>query len=156
MRIPLAGCLAVSFSMTGAALRAQAPANDRIREGETKQQELQVQAQSLIAEWSAMIADYERNGIAGDDVKPVKNLLALLSKLSDSDMKKVVDLLQQARSTKDPKAALRAVEAYGSRGPRRAPEEGAPVSLPAVAWADADSAPSANSKLCAWVSDNTI
>ena len=33
---------------------------------------------------------------------------------------------------RDPKAALRAVEAYGSRGPRRAPEEGAPVSLPAV------------------------
>ena len=63
-----------------------------------------------------MIADYERNGIAGDDVKPVKNLLALLSKLSDSDMKKVVDLLQQARSTKDPKAALRQVaEAYSGQ-----------------------------------------
>ena len=116
LRGPLVCCLTVLFSFPGAALYSQTPDNDRVRENETEQRELQVQAQGLIAEWSAMIADYERNGIADDDVKPVKNLLGLMSKLNDADMKKVIELLQQARATKDPKAALQQVaEAYSGQ-----------------------------------------
>ena len=78
------------------------PTAERIREGEVKQQQLRGDAQRLVEQLDAMLGEYDRNGLAGEETKTVQALRETLAKLSGSEMKAVVDLLEKARGAADP------------------------------------------------------
>ncbi|MEA3207255.1 MAG: hypothetical protein QOE70_312 [Chthoniobacter sp.] len=89
---------------------------DRIREGEVRQEQLRGEGQALVERLEAMLGDYERNGLAGDDVKTVDSLRAAIKRLTTGEMKDVVDLLEKARGVADEGAAKKTVaEAYASQ-----------------------------------------
>ncbi len=90
--------------------------SDRIREGEVKQQQLQGDAGQLAGQLETMIGEYERNGLAGEDADTVRSLRDALQKLSSSEMKQVIDLLEKARAVTDAGEAKKTVsEAYASQ-----------------------------------------
>ena len=76
-------------------------APDRIRESETTQQQLATDARKLVAQLEAMLGEYDRNGLAGEDVGVVKKLRDTLDNLSGREMQAIVDLLQKARAVTD-------------------------------------------------------
>lgn len=80
-----------------------------LREGEVKQQQIQSDSKNLVVQLDAMIGEYERNGIKGDETEALKKLRAVLANLSESEMKRVIDLLQQARVAGDSRAILQQV-----------------------------------------------
>jgi len=91
-----------------------APANptaDRIREGEVKQEQLRGDAQRLVEQLDAMLGEYERNGLAGEETKTVQALRETLAKLGSGEMKQVVELLEKARGTADAGEARKGVSA---------------------------------------------
>ena len=77
------------------------PAAERIREGEVKQEQLRGDAQRLVEQLDAMLGEYERNGLAGEETKTVQALRETLAKLGGGEMKQVVELLEKARGTVD-------------------------------------------------------
>ena len=77
------------------------PATERIREGEVKQEQLRGDAQRLVEQLDAMLGEYERNGLAGEETKTVQALRETLARLGGSEMKQVVELLEKARGTVD-------------------------------------------------------
>ena len=91
----------------------QAPRNDRLLQSELKQQQIQRTTQRVGDQLSAIIGEFERNGIAGEDVKVLRAIHMVLNRLSEKDMAQVVTLLQQAQKAPDDNAAKKEVmEAY--------------------------------------------
>src|SRR5438046_4431464 len=87
-------------------VRAEAPpANDRILQQELKQQQLRTTTQRVGDQLEAIIAEFDRNGIAGEDVKVLKAIRAVLGKLTAKDMERVIAFLQESRAANDPTAA---------------------------------------------------
>src|SRR5438067_12921555 len=78
------------------AQQSQAPDEEHLREGAIRQQQIQGESQKLLAQWDAMIGEYERNGLSSEELNALKKLRAAIAKLSDSDMRKVIELLQNA------------------------------------------------------------
>jgi len=83
--------------------------SEEIRDGEVKQQQLQGEASGLAGQLDAMIGEYQRNGLGGEDVDTVKALRDSLNRLSGTEMQQVVTLLEKARSTNDAGAARKVV-----------------------------------------------
>jgi len=79
------------------------------REGAAKQEQIQSSSQKLGNELSAMIDEYERNGLNGDETKNLKSLKGVISRLSDADMEKIVVLLRSAAEPADEKTAISAI-----------------------------------------------
>jgi trimeric autotransporter adhesin len=82
---------------------------DRIRENEQRQAQLSVDARQLVGALDAMLGEYARNQIAGEDVLVVQNLRASIERLSTAEMRQVIDLLQQARAVPDAGTGTRTV-----------------------------------------------
>src|SRR6478735_6126016 len=78
-------------------VRAESVA-DRFRENEQKQEQLAGEARQLMAGLDVMLGEYERNGLAGEDVAVVQRLKAAIGILGGAEMRQVVDLLQRARA----------------------------------------------------------
>src|SRR5881396_2764451 len=96
------GFAAAIASLT-ATLPAQvaAPSNDRILQQELKQQQIRTTTQRVGDQLASIIAEFDRNGIAGEDVKVLRAIRGVLGKLTDKDMEKVLQLLQQSRESRD-------------------------------------------------------
>src|SRR5688572_221469 len=95
---------------------AQPP--DRILQQEVKQQQLKSTTQKVAGQLAAIIDEFQRNGIEGEDVKVLRAIGGVLGKLSENDMERVVSLLQQARQMPDANASTqKATDAYaGQKG----------------------------------------
>lgn len=107
----VAGLLALAVSASG-----QVPRNDRLLQSELKQQQIQRTTQRVGDQLSAIIGEFDRNGIAGEDVKVLRAIHAVLNRLSEKDMAQVVTLLQQAQKATDDNAAKKDVmEAYSGQ-----------------------------------------
>lgn len=88
-------------------------ANDRLLQQELKQGQIRHATQRVADQLAAVIAEFERNQIAGEDVKVLRAVRSVLGMLSEKDMQVVIAFLQQARDTSDPAAGQqRATEAY--------------------------------------------
>ena len=74
---------------------------EQIRAGEAKQTQIKAQTQNVAAQLGAIIDEFKRNGLDGQDVEVLEAIRRVLGKLSDEEMKKVIDALQEARSAPD-------------------------------------------------------
>ena len=89
---------------------------DRLLQSELKQQQIQRTTQRVGEQLSAIIDEFERNGIAGDDVRVLRAIRSVLHRLSDKEMATVVAILQQAQKAGDDNSAKKGVvEAYASQ-----------------------------------------
>ncbi len=95
---------------------AEAPVpGDTLQQQEQKQKQLKVTTKKVGDQLELIIAEFDRNGIAGEDVKVLRAIRSVLDQLSEKDMARVIEFLQQAR-TDDPAAATRpATEAYAAQ-----------------------------------------
>ena len=98
------------------ATSANAPANNYLQPELTKQQQIKSTTSRVGAQLEAIIAEFDRNGITGEDVKVLRAIRGVLDKLSEKDMAKVLEFLQQSRAATDPAtAAQSATEAYAGQ-----------------------------------------
>ncbi len=102
-----------SMAITPAVVRSAAPAGgltpDAIRAGEARQQQIKSQTSQITFQLQAIIDEFKRNGLGGEDVKVLEAIRDVLGKLSDTEMKKVIAALQEARSVTDFNASRRSV-----------------------------------------------
>src|SRR4051812_21761063 len=90
--------------------------NDRILQQELKQQQIRTTTQRVGDQLEGIIAEFDRNGIAGEDVKVLRAIRGVLGKLTEKDMDKVIAFLQQARTTTDASTSTKnASDAYASQ-----------------------------------------
>ena len=103
--------------LLGATLSPAAPLPaERIRESEQRQEQISSEARELVNALDAMLGEYERNHLAGDDVATVRKLRGSVDQLTIAQMREVVDLLQQARAVNDRGAAVKTVaDAYSAQ-----------------------------------------
>jgi len=104
MTRPLMNVLIIA-SLAASAL-AQTSA-DRIRQGEARQQQIKTQTLMVADQLGGIIEEFRRNGLDGDDVNVLVAIRTVLTKLSDKEMQRVIDLLQLARSTPDANASTK-------------------------------------------------
>src|SRR5262249_47107470 len=71
---------------------------DQIRQGEAKQQQIKTQTQQVANQIDGIIDEFRRNALDGADVQVLEAIRSVLGKLSETEMKKVIDALQEARS----------------------------------------------------------
>jgi hypothetical protein len=99
-----------------AALQAAPNSAERIREGESRQQQLVAETKGLVEQLDAMLGDYARNGIAGEDVTTIERMRGSLNRLRGAEMQSVVTLLQRARSESNEGAARKTIaDAYAAQ-----------------------------------------
>ena len=103
---PLLASLAAAFA-AGTAF-ADLPAAP-IRESEQAQARIQGETKLLGDTLDAMLGEYERNNLAGDDATAVRRVRESLGSLSATEMRQVVDLLQRARAATNADAAVKTV-----------------------------------------------
>ena len=92
---------------------AAAPA-DSLLQQELKQQQIKSTTRRVGEQLEIIIADFDRNGIAGEDVKVLRAIRGVLGYLTEKDMEKVIAFLQESRAAS---VAWRA-EAPGSAAAR--------------------------------------
>src|SRR5882762_2063317 len=110
------GILAILCLTRLASADAIPPTNDKILQQELKQQQIRTTTQRVADQLSAIVAEFDRNGIAGEDVKVLNAIRGVLGKLTEKDMDKVIAFLQQARTSTDANASTRiASEAYAGQ-----------------------------------------
>jgi len=80
------------------ALRAAPDPAEQIRQGEARQQQLVAETRGLVEQLDAVLGDYARNGLTGEDVTTVERLRASLKQLTGAEMQAVLALLQKART----------------------------------------------------------
>jgi len=111
----------MKFSLAVAILAVLLPARlaptapvESLLQQELKQQQLKATTERVGQQLDAIVDEFNRNGIAGQDVTVLRTIRNVLGTLSETDMKLVVDYLQNARAAADPNAsAKQATEAYG-------------------------------------------
>jgi hypothetical protein len=81
---------------------------DQIRQGEARQQQIKTQTQQVATQLGAIVDEFKRNGLDGADVQVLEAIRSVLDKLGETEMKKVIDALQEARSDANPSASQRA------------------------------------------------
>src|SRR3954466_12627074 len=74
---------------------------DGIRQGETQQAQIKMQVQRATDDLTSIIAELNRNGIGGEDVKILSKIRDILGDLTAKDMATVISLLQEARGALD-------------------------------------------------------
>src|SRR5436190_18952791 len=116
MKLPVPFAQAALLLAVSLPLFGQTPRNDRLLQSELKQQQIQRTTQRVGDQLSAIIGEFERNGIAGEDVKVLRAIHIVLSRLSEKEMAQVVGLLQQAQKASDDNAAKKdVIEAYSGQ-----------------------------------------
>ncbi len=92
------------------------PSAERILQQELKQQQIRATTHRVAEQLGNIIAEFERNAIGGEDVKVLRAIRGVLGKLTEKDMEKVVQLLQQARQSGDESASTKsATDAYAGQ-----------------------------------------
>ena len=92
------------------------PANTYLQSEVTKQQQIRATTSRVGTQLETIIAEFARNGISGEDVKVLHAIRGVLDKLSEKDMAKVIEFLQQSRAANDPLVAVKsATEAYAGQ-----------------------------------------
>src|SRR5437879_1793854 len=92
-----AGILAIPI----ATFAANSKLADGIRQGETQQAQIKTQVQRATDDLTSIIAELNRNGIGGEDVKILTKIRDILGDLTAKDMATVISLLQEARGAVD-------------------------------------------------------
>ncbi|NBV24487.1 MAG: hypothetical protein EBS05_21535, partial [Proteobacteria bacterium] len=95
-----------------------ANSGDKILQQELRQEQIKATTARVGTQLGAVIEEYERNGLEGDDVVVLKAIRSVLDKLGEKEIARVVTLLQQARTTPDADASRRnALDAFaGQKG----------------------------------------
>src|SRR5712675_1010161 len=106
MKIFAPVCISLGLAVVGSfvsSLHAQVAsktnANDQILQQELKQQQIRTTTQRVGDQLENIIAEFDRNGIAGEDVKVLRAIRGVLGRLTEKDMDKVLSFLQQARTS---------------------------------------------------------
>src|SRR6266496_789825 len=103
-------------SSVGGAEATTNTADTILRQELFKQQQIKATTKRVGDQLEAIIAEFERNGISGEDVKVLRAIRGVLDKLSEKDMAKVLEYLQQSRAATDPLAAAKtATEAFAGQ-----------------------------------------
>ncbi|MFA6542831.1 MAG: hypothetical protein WCS99_00295 [Limisphaerales bacterium] len=99
------------------AARAEPGASgEKLIQQEVRQEQIKATTARVGAQLGAVIGEYERNGLAGDDVVVLKSIRGVLDKLSVQDIARVVTLLQQARTASDADVSRRnALDAFSGQ-----------------------------------------
>src|SRR5437667_968200 len=105
----IALCGMVSVGPLFSRAEVPAPASDRILQQELKQQQIRAATQKVGEQLAAIITEFERNQISGEDVKVLQAIRSVLGKLSAEEMEKVISLLREARTTDDAVGSTRRV-----------------------------------------------
>jgi len=111
----------MKFSLAAAFLAVLLPARlalaapvESFLQQELKQQQLKATTERVGRQLDAIVDEFNRNGIAGQDVTVLRTIRNVLGTLSEKDMQLVVEYLQSARAAGDPNSsAKQATEAYG-------------------------------------------
>src|SRR5687767_13888097 len=74
---------------------------DQLRQGESRQSQIRSQTQQVADGLGAIIEEFRRTNLDGDDVAVLNAIRSVLHKLSDQEMQQVIALLQSARSAGD-------------------------------------------------------
>jgi hypothetical protein len=81
-----------------------------------KQQQIKATTSRVGTQLETVIAEFDRNGISGEDVKVLRAIRGVLDKLSEKDMAKVLEYLRQSGQAAEPaQAAQTATEAYAGQ-----------------------------------------
>src|SRR5437899_5439710 len=96
------GTTAMFFTASALPAENGALPNERLLQQELKQQQIRTTTQRVADQLTAIIEEFDRNGIAGEDVKVLQAIKGVLSQLTAKEMEKVVVFLQQARTASDP------------------------------------------------------
>jgi PAX-interacting protein 1 len=109
-----------SQALWGALTVVSAPASpgldQRVRESERKQQMIRTSTQRIGEDLSAIITEFENNGMGeGEDVKVLRAIKSVLGKLSDKEMARVIELLGAARGQDSNKTRSTVAEAFGGQ-----------------------------------------
>src|SRR5687767_14329076 len=111
MKFSLAAAILALFIPTQPVFAAPA---EPFLQHELKQQQLKAITERVGQQLDAIVDEFNRNGIAGQDVTVLRTIRNVLGTLSEKDMQLVVEYLQSARAAADPNAsAKQATEAYG-------------------------------------------
>ena len=111
-------CLALLLLLLATAARAETvpPANDQILQQELRQQQIKTTVQRVSDQLGAVIGEFERNEISGEDVKVLKAIRGVLGHLTEQEMEQVLGFLRQARGAKTgPASRQDAAEAYSGQ-----------------------------------------
>ena len=112
-------CLLTGMLLTaGAGRAAPAPASspDQLIQSERQQQLLRTNTEKVSDQLQALIEEFQRNGLAGDEIKTLQTIASILTQLTDKEMQHVVELLQAARRAPEAGQTQRRVaEAYASQ-----------------------------------------
>src|ERR1051326_6930410 len=99
--------------MSAVGAETNAPPGEGILQQELKQKQIRATTQRVAEQLGAIIAEFERNAIGGEDVKVLQAIRGVLGQLIEKEMEEVVRLLQQARQSTDPSASTKtATDAY--------------------------------------------
>jgi hypothetical protein len=108
--------LAFSFALALASGASAQTLVDRAREGEVRQGQIQAESQNLVGQLDAMLDEYQRNALSGEEIKTFQSLRALLSRLTDQEMAKIRAVLQNGAAKNDPQVAIKAIaDAYAAQ-----------------------------------------
>jgi hypothetical protein len=104
------------FSPTASVASVPVGDKDPIVQQEQKQQQLRNTTRRVGDQLEIIVAEFERNGIAGEDVSVLRAIRGVLDHLSERDMVKVIEFLQQSRGASDSKISGQTVtEAYAAQ-----------------------------------------
>ena len=88
--------------------RGEEPLADRltrVQKQEARQQQIQGDSQRLVAVWTELLDEPERNALKGGETEAAKNLHGVVSRLSQTEMGAVIELLEKSRGALDPNLA---------------------------------------------------
>ncbi len=120
MHLGLPGGILAWLLLVASVCGADAPAPtaggaDTLQQQEQKQQQIRATTKRVGDQLELIIAEFDRNGIAGEDVKVLRAIRSVLDQLSDKDMARVVEFLQQARTGEAGASTRTATEAYAAQ-----------------------------------------
>jgi len=104
-------CLLAGIALLAGNLPAAPPPADGLIQSERQQQLLRTNIETVSTQLHALIEDYQRNGITGDEVQTLQTIAGILARLTGPEIQRVVELLQSARSAPDAGSAQHSVVA---------------------------------------------
>ena len=110
--------LLVTLLATGlqAAVETTLNSTDILLQQELRQERIKSTTERVGIQLDVIIDEYERNGLSGDDVAVLKAIRGVLGSLTESEIKKVIELLQFARvTTNSDKASESTLNAYAGQ-----------------------------------------
>jgi hypothetical protein len=114
-RVAASAFLLLAATLPHVSAAPSAPADNLVQQ-EVKQQQIRVTIQRVGDQLDAIVGEFERNGISGEDVKVLRAIRGVLGRLSEQDLEKVLAYLREARAEADPAASTRrATEAFAGQ-----------------------------------------